>query len=158
MRTITLLLMLGLSQIGIGEDVPKILIYGYTPKLGSFPFVKNESMAMMLNRTGAITLTSAESERYNRGEPIRDVKLKVHRDQKTIVLAVDQKDLWTRKVLANDIYEVSRPPLSFVFGNALILKPPQAEQPGAAQPATKPADKAPGKDQPSTPTSKDAPR
>ena len=34
----------------------------------------------------------------------------------------------------------------------------QAEQPGAAQPATQPADKPPVKDQPSTPTSKVSPR
>ena len=34
----------------------------------------------------------------------------------------------------------------------------EAEQPGAAQPATQPADKPPVKDQPPTPTSKDAPR
>ena len=36
--------------------------------------------------------------------------------------------------------------------------PDNAEQPGAAQPATQPADKETPKDQPSTPTSKDAPR
>ena len=38
------------------------------------------------------------------------------------------------------------------------LSTKEAEQPGAAQPATQPADKAPAKDQPLTPTSKDAPR
>ena len=39
-----------------------------------------------------------------------------------------------------------------------MLESPNAEQPGAAQPATQPEDKPPVKDQPPTPTSKDAPR
>jgi hypothetical protein len=41
---------------------------------------------------------------------------------------------------------------------AKAIKQEEAEQPGAAQPATKPADKTPGKGQPSTPTPKDGPR
>ncbi len=158
MRTIVLLLMLGFSQIGIGQHVPMIFIGGYTPRSGEFPFVNNESIATVLNRTSAITLTSNEIERYNRGEPIRDVKINLYRDKKLTVLAVDQKDLWTRKVQVNDTYEFSRSPFSFFILKAQILKPPGDEQPGADQPATQPAEKAPVKDQPSPPTSKDAPR
>ena len=52
-------------------------------------------------------------------------------------------------------YLVSPP---FQCGGDVSVKRIHAEQPGAAQPATKPAEKEPPKDQPSTPTSKDAPR
>ena len=126
MRTIILILTFGLSVVGLGQS---ILIGGETTKSGEYHFVERESIALMINRIGFITLLRNDAERYNRGEPIRDVRVRLHRNGKTTEFSADQAILWTMEVMNNDTYEVCRPirNLGYMGGKTLILKPPKAE-------------------------------
>jgi len=112
-------------------------------------------------------------EHFESGEKrLKLVPLECHNDQiKLPHTSIDQWHLVLRLDKNRLIEFVS---VEFLSGNKLILhgfryqdhaawlsdlpRSLEAEQPGAAQPATQPADKPPAKDQPSTPTSKDAPR
>jgi len=126
MRTIILILTFGLSVAGLGQS---IFIGGGTTKPGQYDFVERESIALLINRIGFITLIQNDVERYNRGEPIRDVKLRLHRNGKTTEFSADQESLWTMEVMNHDTYEVRRPTrnLGYMYGKTLILKPPKAE-------------------------------